>query len=176
MVRSWRLQTLTGVAQPVFGDLTTAAIVAGPPPNGDVQVTVADTSLYLLGDRIIVAPGQATQNILLVDSFVPGSTTKMMCKSEGDLPVSAYPIGTQIALSMPAMNILIQAAYGSVNPIWVGADKTITSAGAGSAVFQVTPNIPYESSRGASHNVVRTSDLWFAAVAATQGIASANIL
>jgi hypothetical protein len=176
MIRTFRLQTLTGGAQPLFGDLLTAAVVA-PPANGDVIVTVADTTLYQIGDRIILGFGQTTNNVLLVDSKVAGGTTKMRCKSEGDAKVNAYAIGTIIALAMAAMDIVVQVAAGSSNAVWLGTDNTVTNAGLGNAFAQVTASLPpWRMSQSADHNVVRTTDAWMAAVAGTQALVWANIL
>ena len=55
MIRSWRLQTLNGSAQPCFGDTMTAAFLMSP-SNVEGVVQVADTTLYQVGDRLILSP------------------------------------------------------------------------------------------------------------------------
>ena len=66
MIRSWGKVTISGFAQPWFGDVLTAA-VGLPNAGGIIPVPVASTTRYKVGDRIYLDPGQTNQDLLLID-------------------------------------------------------------------------------------------------------------
>ena len=72
---------------------------------------------------------------------------------------------------------MVQAVAGAANPVWIGADNTVTSAGLGKVIYQVTDSRPpFRMTNSGTHNTVRTSDGWMAALAATQAIVSATVI
>lgn len=160
MIRSWGVQTLTGAAQPWFGDVLTAAF--SPVGDGGPQkVTVASTTLYAVGDRVIIGIGQANPNILLVDRIF--SATVLYCHSEGGAPIKAWANSTIIALDIACADVILQQFTSDANPVWIGSDSTVTNAGAGSAFAQILPGaIPYHLNQAPQWNVMRTTDGWMA--------------
>lgn len=171
MQRTFGLQTLTGSAQPLFGDAMTAAMVL-PLHHNVGTITVADSSKYQAGDRILLDPGAADQDIVLVQAKPTGTTLSVV--SEGDAPLHPHANGTVMALSIPVADVVVQANFGTTNPQYLGQDNTVTSAGAGKVVYVVTVNTPYRATYAAGWNTVRTSDFWIAGTAADKFVASAN--
>lgn len=173
MVRTFKLQTLTGAAQPLFGDVLTAAMVVPAGFNNPIILKVADTTIWAVGDRIVLDPGATDADVVMVDQVVNGTT--LWCQSEGDRKLNPHANGTIIALSMAVSDVWVQAVAGGANPIWIAADSTVTSAGAGKVIYQVTDSRPpFHSTPGANYNIVRTTDFWMAALATTQAIVAAN--
>ena len=74
MIRSWGQVTLTGSAQPLFGDTLTAAFSNLAPKNGFYIVTVASTTRYQVGDRIILGVGSGSPTNCLLVGQIPDST------------------------------------------------------------------------------------------------------
>lgn len=175
MIRSWGLVALTGVAQPWFGDVTTASVGLAP-HNGQIAVPVASTTRYRAGDRIILEPETANQDIFLVDGIKAGGTTVLLCHSEGDAPTHVHASGVILQLSIPCMDVIIQSNAAAA--VWLGPDNTVTAAG-GSAFFRVdpTPSTPFRlaGSIGGSNNV-RSSDGWMIGTAAQTVAVSAVVL
>ena len=87
MIRSWGLQTITGAAQPLFGDKLTAAFKNLKQPNGFYFVPVAKASQYQIGDRIVLGFGGSSPTNCLMVNAVNTSTNVLSCISEGDAPV-----------------------------------------------------------------------------------------
>ena len=173
MIRTWRLQTLTGAAQPMFGDVTTAAIAASDGSN-IVLVHVGDTTLYQQGDRIVVGAGTGTSNILMVDVLT--SSTVLQCRSEGNAPVSAYATNATIQLAINASDIRLYVMAGSLNPVYLGTDSTVTSTGGGNTFFQATTNTPFlYTDTVTGNNPTNTAEVWMAAPVSTQAIAFAIV-
>jgi hypothetical protein len=169
MIRSWGLVTLTGDAQPWFGDVTTAA-VGLPSSNGIIPVTVASTTKYQVGDRIVLDPDETNADTLLIDS-IPSSTV-LNCQIEGAAISHTHLNGAIIMLSIACMDVIIQSNAAAV--VWLGSDNTVTAAG-GSAFYQLaaTPSAPFRESNCGDHNVVRTSDGWMIGTASqTVGVAA----
>ena len=162
MIRSWGLQTLTGNAQPMFGDVLTAAFsnIKGE-PHGFYLVSVAKAANYQIGDRIILGFGGATPTNCLMVGKVNTSTNILSCISEGDAPVANWANGTQIVLSVACAAIRLNAPATNAGNIWEGSDNTVTNVGGGSAFQEIFPSgsdtfgIP-------QWNTIRTSDLWIA--------------
>jgi hypothetical protein len=167
MIRTWGFQTLTGSAQPWFGDKLSAAFSNLKQPNGFYFVAVANAALYQNGDRIILgAGGSAATNCLLVGG-VNTTTNILSCTSEGDALVSAWPINTPLALDIACYGIMIQAALANAGPVYLGADSTVTNAGAGSAFYELynvataQPNA-WSLFKHDGQNPLRTTEGWIA--------------
>jgi hypothetical protein len=187
VIRSWGFQTITGAAQPLFGDKTTAAFknngqVYGRITNtsGEYTVSVAKASLYQLGDRIILGAGSPGANVLLVGG-INTVTNILTCTSEGDAPVANWPSGTAIALSVHCYGILVSGLSGNLDSVWVGSDQTVTNAGGGSAFFEVAkvaagaPQTPFTFWKYDGADPLNTNEVWVAGTAADKFAAAAFI-
>lgn len=162
MIRSWGLVTSTATAMPWFGDVTTAA-VALPGSSGIIPVTVASTTRYRAGDRIVLDPEQTNQDTLLIDT-IP-SATVLNCRLEGDGKSHTHTNGAIIQLSIACMDVIFDNV--GTGEIVLGSDNTVTAVPGGSAfkVLQpVTSPAQSNSFRLAgsigSSNTCRTSDGW----------------
>lgn len=163
MIRSWGQVTLTGNAQPLFGDVLTAAFSNLAPVNGFYTVKVASTTRYQVGDRIILGFGGASPTNVLLVGQIPNSTT-LYCTSEGNAPVSNWVINTQIVLDIACATYIAQSRVANAGVIWLGSDNTVTNVGGGSAFWQVTQSglAPFGVPQW---NCLRTSELWIAGTA-----------
>ena len=159
MLRSWGIVSLSGSAQPWFGDKLTAAVAL--PLGGIIAVTVASTAKYQGGDRILLDPGQTNQDALLVDQIF--SATVLYCRSEGGALTHTHASNALILLSIACAEIIV-TNLSTANPVVLGSDNTVTVTPGGSAF-----TVLYESSTQASifrltncveFNAVRTSDGW----------------
>ena len=180
MIRTWGFQTLTGSAQPWFGDTLAAAFNNIKQTNGFYFVSVANAAQYQLGDRIILGYGGSSPTNCLLVGGVNTSTNILSCTSEGDAPVSKWPISTQIALDIACYGIVIQASEANGGPIYLGADSTVTNLGGGSAFLQlwnVTSAQPNSFSfwKYDGQNPLRTTEGWLAGTA-TQKFAVAAFI
>jgi hypothetical protein len=176
MIRSWGLVVLTGAAQPWFSSLTTAAIALPADATGIILVTVsvADSKKFQAGDRILVEPGTANEDILLVGT-INTTTGVLSCTSEGNAATHTHASGVLLALSIACMDVIIQTNAAAA--VWLGSDNTVT-AGGGSAFYQMaaTPTTPFRYTNAASsHNVVRTSDGWMIGTG-TQAVGVAAVI
>lgn len=174
MIRSWGQVTLTGSAQPLFGDVLTAAFSNLAPTNGFYTVKVASTTRYQVGDRIILGVGSGSTTNCLMVGQIPNATT-LYCTSEGNAPVSNWNNGTLIALDLACAYIEIQSTIGNAGIIWLGSDNTVTNVGGGSAFKQVTQggSAPYGQPQW---NTIRTNELWFSGTASDKAGVSAVII
>lgn len=161
MIRSWGLQTLTGAAQPLFGDVLTAAFSNLKATNGFYFVSVAKASQYQIGDRIILGYGGSTPTNCLMVGGVNTSTNVLSCISEGDAPVSKWASGTQIVLDVACAVLAVQAPSPNAGNIWFGADGTVTNIGGGSAFAYISPSGSYNFGIP-QWNTLRTSEAWIA--------------
>jgi hypothetical protein len=167
MIRTWGFQTLTGSAQPWFGDKITAAFSNVKPDNGLYTVAVANAALYIIGDRIILGAGSANANVLLVEG-VNATTNILSCASEGNAAVTTQVINTKIALSIACYGILLTGKSGNAGSVWVGADSTVTNSGGGSAFYEIgkvsagTPQSPFSYWKYDGQNPLRTTEGWVA--------------
>jgi hypothetical protein len=159
MIRTFGKQTLNGSAQPWFGDVLTAAFT---PPTFDNPglLTVANTARYLVGDRIILGAGSAGQNIVIVDRIFSG--TVLWVHSEGGAALKAWVNGSIIALDIACAMVAIQASGANSADIWIGSDNTVTNAGAGNAIADLTAYGVFAYGNNPQWNAVRTSDGWMA--------------
>lgn len=179
MIRTWGFQTLTGAAQPWFGDTITAAFKNLKATNGFYFVSVANAAQYAIGDRIILGAGSVGANVLLVGA-INTTTNVLSCTSEGDAPVSAWVINTKIALDIACYGIVIQAVEANGAPIYLGADSTVTNVGGGSAFYELLnvssaqPN-SFSFWKYDGQNPLRTTEGWLAGTA-TQKFAVAAFI
>ena len=161
MIRSWRFITMTGAAQPLFGDVLTAAF-SNRAVNGLYQATVADTTKYQVGDRVLFGFGQTNPNLLMVDQIV--SATVLGLASEGGAAVASWINGSQLCLSIACAQVIAQSKAANAASAYVGSDSTVTNVPGGSAFGEVVVG-NYWNYGGAPYNVVRTSELWIAGTA-----------
>jgi hypothetical protein len=178
MIRSWGKVTLTGFAQPWFGDVLTAA-VGLPNGAGIIAVNVASTTRYKVGDRIYLDPGQTNQDLLLIDS-IPSSTV-LNCRSEGQT-TNTHANGALVQLHLSVIDVQIQAVDGNAGAVWLGSDNTVTASGGGSAFRQLqkvtggqTPN-EWRSGYGIDHNESMTSDGWMCGTSTDYALFMAEVL
>jgi hypothetical protein len=175
MTRTFGPQTLSATAMPWFGDLLTAAVLASPfaVNSQNIRVTVAKTSIYQVGDRIILNPGAAGSNIFKINKIV--SSTVLQCQSEGDAAVNAFPIGTIIALAINCWCIDFQLAGAAVG--YLAADSTGTNVPGGSVYRELLPataNVAnsYQITKGTGQNSLNTADGWMVGTTGTILIAA----
>lgn len=169
MIRTWGFQTLTGNAQPWFGDTLTAAFSTIKAPNGLYKVYIGNAALYMIGDRIILGyGGSLPTNCLLVEGINTTGTNYLSCMSEGDAPVSAWASTTQIALDIACFEIILTGKSGNAGSVWVGADSTVTNTGGGSAFYEIgkvsagTPQSPFSIKKYSGQNPLRSTEGWVA--------------
>lgn len=161
MIRSWGLQTLTGNAQPLFGDVLTAAFKNVRQPNGFYFVSVAKAANYQIGDRIILGFGGGVPTNCLMVGGVNTGTNILSCISEGDAPVSTWANNTQIVLDIACSTLQIQSPLSNAGNIWLGTDNTVTNAGGGSAFAEIVVSGAYNFGIP-QWNTLRTSEAWMA--------------
>ena len=176
MIRYWGVQTLSGAAQPWFGDALTAAFVpAGG--TGPQIVTVASTTRYAVGDRIILGVGQAGAVALMVDRIV--NATTLYCRSEGNAPVNAWANGTVLFLAINCNSISFQPLDGNTAAIWLGSSNLVAVAG-GSSFRQMQKvaagSIPdfWEYKPSTGQNSLNTDLGWMIGTAADKIVIAAH--
>ena len=169
MWRTFRKQAVTGAAQPIFGDKLTAAM-AIPPDGVDPIITVADTTIYEVGDRITIDAGQVTADTLRITAKTSG--TKMTGNSEG-APYHAHAVNAIIALAIPATEILFS---GNGSALYLGTDNTITNTGGGNVIYEILPGASFRMTYSANWNTVRTDDLWMAGSLSDTAIVAAQVI
>lgn len=162
MIRTWRKQTLTGNAQPWFGDVLTAALLK-PVRTQYVVLTVADTTLYQVGDRIWVNFGLLTganlQYIVKVNKIL--TSTTMQCQSESDAPVFPAANASIIALANACFRVDF-ATPANAAPVYLGTDNTVTSAGAGSAFLPLAASSSFRYEKTTGLNPLHSDEGWMA--------------
>lgn len=178
MMRTFGVQTLTGTAQPLFGDKLTAAM-AIPPQGIDAIATVANTAIYQQGDRFIVDPMQTNRDTFLVTNII--NSTTMQVSSQG-APQHAHAANALIALADSCAEVIAQLLDGTAANAVLGADNTVTATPGGNAVYVLyktaagTPTVPFRMTNSVAFNEVRTDDLWIIGTAADKFIASAVVV
>ena len=179
MIRSWGKVTVSGFAQPWFGDVLTAA-VALPGSSRIIPVTVGSTTRYRVGDRIYLDPGQTNQDLLLVQQIA--SPTVLNCVSQGDALTHTHLNGALVQLHLEVIDVQIQAGDGNAGTVWLGSDNTVTASGGGRAFRQLqkvaagqTPN-DGRSGFGNDHNMGETSDGWLAGTSSDYVMMAAEVL
>lgn len=168
MIRTWGFQELNGNAQPWFGDKITAAFVNLKAPNGFYFVTVANASRYQIGDRIIIGVASGSPTNCLLVGGVNTVTNVLSCTSEGDAPISAWPVNTQLMLDIACFEIILTGKSGNAASVWVGADSTVTNSGGGSAFYEIgkvsagAVQSPFSIKKYSGQNPLRSSEGWVA--------------
>lgn len=153
MIRSWGITVLTGAAQPVFGDVLTAAFV--PPTGNNFGVlTVASTTRYQVGDRIILGAGNAAPNVVMVQGIKDATHLNVVAEAGGTL--KPWVNGTLIALAIACFKIEVNPVAGDGAAVWIGSDNTVTAAPAGSAFAQ----IPWSIEKSTGQNPINTDCAW----------------
>lgn len=183
-IRQLGVQTLTGSAQPLMSDVTTAASVL-PPDGVDMYIQVASNAIYQDGDRLILAPGTASQDSVKVVGFqTPAgatSTVYLQCSLEG-ANGHAHGTGTVIQLAINAIDVVVSPVEGGAAAVVIGADNTVTATPGGSAIYRLDkttagtqPNI-WHMAGGVDHNVVNSADAWMIGTAADKVFVYALVL
>jgi hypothetical protein len=162
MIVTFGVQTLTGAAQPVMGDVLTAALPI-PPDGVDPIVTVASTKFYQVGFRFTVDPETASQDSYKVAAIL--SSTTMQCSLEGTVG-HAHSNGAIIQLSISCADVCVQALNGGAGPVVIGTDNTVTVTPGGSVVKvldkSTTPaeENEWRMTANGQYNTVNTADAW----------------
>lgn len=167
-LRSFGVQTLTGVAQPVMSDVTTAAVLV-PPSGVDAYITVASNTFYQVGDRIVLEPRTTNQDSYRVIAKVTGtgssSTTVMQCSLEGGSG-HAHASGVVIQIAIPAIDVVVTPVDGGAGPVFIGADNTVTVSNGGTVCTRLdktaagTQANAWHMAGGTDHNIVDTAEAW----------------
>lgn len=185
MIRQLGVQTFTGVAQPLMSDVTTAAVIA-PPDGQDAYITVASNAIYQSGDRIVLEPGTANQDVYRVVAFRTAagvtSTTVMQCTLEGSTG-HAHANGVTIQLAINAVDVVVQLLSGTTGNAFIGADNTVTMAvvPGGSAIQELfkttdgTATVPWHMAGGTDHNIVNSADAWMIGTASDKALVYALV-
>lgn len=177
MVRTFGLQTLTGIAQPVIGDVTTAA-VAVPFEGQDALITVANSAIYQVGDRIVLDPLTVNSTEYIVERIPSGTT--LLARSHGN--AFAHASGAIIQLAPVCLDLVVLPNAGGAGPIFIGADNTITNAPAGNVIYRLekivagTNGQPWHYGGGVGANILRASEVWTVGTAADTYFAYAVVL
>jgi hypothetical protein len=172
------VQTLTGAAQPVLGDVLTAALPI-PPPDVDPIVTVASTAFYQVGFRFTVDPDTVSQDSYKVAKIL--SSTTMQCSLEGTTG-HAHANGAIIALAIAAADVCVQALNGGAGAVVIGTDNTVAVTPGGSAIFVLdkttspTENNTWRMTNNGQYNTVNTADAWMIGTAADKVIVYALVI
>jgi hypothetical protein len=165
-IRTMGPQTLTGNAQPLMGDVTTAAVVAAAVGTFAV-ITVANTALYQPGDRIILEPLTANSDAYIVAEIV--SSTVLNCTPQGT-PI-AHVTSSIIQLGDAAIDVVVQPVDGGAGPVFIGSDNTITAVPAGNVIYRLdktaagTEGNAWHMAGGTDHNIVNTAEAWMVGTA-----------
>jgi hypothetical protein len=162
MLRTLGVQTLTGVAQPVLGDVLTAAI-ATTDPSLNQTITVANTAFYTIGDRIVVDPLLINQDVYKIIKIV--NATTMLGVLEGATG-HTHAVNALIQLAIACGNVVVQAVSGNSGPVVIGTDNTVTVALTGTAIFVVEPSTApaqpnnWQLNSNGGYNVCNTQEAW----------------
>ena len=163
-LRTLGVVTGTGAAQPVIGDVLTAAMLA-PTAGVDTLITVASTALYMVGDRIYVEPGTLNRTCYKITQIV--SATTMRGSLEG-APGKAHVTGSIVQLAIACCDLVVQPVPGGSANATIGADNTLTATPGGSAIFTIEkvavntlPNEWRMNTAGVNgQNPFNTSEAW----------------
>jgi hypothetical protein len=165
MIRTFGPQTMTGSAQPLMSDVTTAA-VAIPLKDQDVIIPVANSAIYQVGDRITLEPLTTNQDTYKI-SVIPSGGTTLQGSLEGAAG-HTHASGVIIQLANPAMDVVVQPIDGGTGPVIIGSDNTVTNAAGGNAIYRLDktaagtqPN-PWHMAGGTDHNICNTAEAWMA--------------
>lgn len=160
-IRTFGPITLTGTAQPIIGDVTTAAVVAaldGQP----ALITVANTAIYQQGDRIVLEPLTNNSDAYRVSTI--NSSTVLGCVPEA-VP-KAHASGVIVQLTVACADAVVIPVDGGAQAVFIGSDNTVTSAGAGNTIDRLdktaagTEANAFHLGGGVDGNVFQTGDVW----------------
>lgn len=163
MIRTFGPRTMTTVAQPLIGDVTTAA-VAIPMKGQDAIITVANSAIYQVGDRIVLEPMTANKDTYKIVAIPSGGVT--LQGSLEDAAGHAHANGVIIQLSINAVDVVVQPKSGGAGNVIIGADNTVTATPGGSAIAEIdkttagTQPAAWHMAGGTGANVVNTADAW----------------
>lgn len=159
MWRTFGIQTLNGSAQPILGDVLTAALEITQ--DGTIGIlTVASTAnhKYQQGDRLVLDPLLSNQDIVLVTEII--SSTQLLVSSQ-NAKLKAHASNAIVQLAISCANTIMQATSGNANPVWVGSDNTVTNAGGGNVIGSMNGGGTFGDT-GHDLNIFTTADLWMA--------------
>lgn len=137
MLRTMGKKTLTGVAQPVLGDvLITTAINGRTPASAPTLITVANTIFYDVGDRIVIDPLMTYKNSYKITQIL--SATTMLGDLEGAAP-NPHAVGAIIQWANMCGNVIVQPVPAGSGPVAVGPDNTVALDLSGKTVYLIEP-------------------------------------
>ena len=159
MWRTFGVQTLNGSAQPILGDVLTAAMTMTQ-SGTEAVLTVASTAnnKYQRGDRLVLDPLQTNQDIVLVTDIL--SSTTLLVGSQ-NAKLQAHANGAIVQLAISHADVIVQASNTNGNPLYLGADNTVTKAGVGNVIAELFTGGSF-SDLGNHNNAFMTSDMWMA--------------
>lgn len=167
-IRTFGVQTLTGTAQPWFGDALTAAVIAQPQNVSNYQaktiISVASTTKYRVGDYLIVDPGTANREGCGI-AGIPSATTLMVSGL-----TKAHASAALVALNIKCFNVVIQNIGGTA--LYLGSDQTVTNVPGGSAFSYISIG-GYWNYGYFNYNGLRSADGWIVGTAASTYLAYA---
>ncbi len=179
MLVTFGVQTLTGNAQPVLGDVLTAALANPFETTNDPVATVANTAIYQVGFRITIDPETVSQDSYKIIKIL--SATTMQLSLEGSKGHN-HANGAIIQLAIAASDICVQALNGGAGAVVIGADNTVTAVPGGSAVFVLdkttspTENNVWRMTDSGQYNPVNTADAWMIGTAGDKVIVYALVI
>lgn len=140
MLRSFKYFTVTsGTTQPLVGTTLSAAITGSASAQ---SVAVADSSMFLVGDYVLV--GTVTERV------------KITAIADGTHITGVFPTsvatGANVRLYAPCTSVYVQTLDGNAGNIFIGNASTITPATGVGAICKLTKstatNQPTEFSTG----------------------------
>jgi hypothetical protein len=165
-IRTFGPQTLTGVAQPIIGDVTTAAVVAAP-HDVPALITVANTAIYQPDDRIVLEPLTTNSDAYRVFNIL--SSTVLQCWPES-VP-KAHASGVIVQLSIACNDAVVTPVDGGTGAVFIGSDNTITNVPAGNVIDRLdktaagTQANGWHMGGGVGSNSFQTADAWMVGTA-----------
>ncbi len=183
-IRTLGLVTFTGAAQPVLGDVTTAAVNA-PLDGQDVSITVASNVLYQVGDRIVLEPRTVNQDDYTITKFTTNlnaaSTTVIQAHWDGGAGV-AHVSGVILQLQIPCIDLVVKPISGGAGNVFIGSDNTVTAVPAGSVCYEIektasgTGTTAWHMAGGTGANIENTGDAWMIGTAGDKTTSYALVL
>src|SRR6185437_3074586 len=119
MQRTFSLRTITagGTPQPLIG--TTISAPVGPftsgPSSPSISVPVVDSSIFLVGDRVIVQTVTATKAESCKVVSIPDGTHIAV-----DNLANARVSGDVVSLALPVNSVYVQCNPGNTGAIFIG--------------------------------------------------------
>ena len=133
MIRAFKYFSIAagGTPQPLIGTTISAAVgpVAGvspPNPNNTLALTVADNSMFSVGDWGVIGKPSSGEERLLIQS--KSGTTTVTVRLPKDGLVNAYGSGSYFRLSNQMNSVYIQGLDGNTGPLYVGTGDAMVKA------------------------------------------------